>query len=725
MIAPCPRWLLATLALGLVCLLDIACDRVAKEVAREVASATVPVVKAPEIASVTSAEAEAFARELIAAVEVGDAARVESRIDYDALIRRAADGLRLPAKVLADTVRGAQQGARETGLIFQLAGLTARGDTLTSLGTRQEGAKRWATLRMLAKAGGLEHFDCLLSKTEAGGVVAVDVRLLSTGELMSETMRRVLIPVFAADKNNVERLTQRENVLLEHLSELRAAQQARAAGEPARAADLVEGLPDELKHQKFCMLLWLQAAAASGDDARYSRALAALLERFPNDPAASVAAIDHYFLKKQYDKALSAIAHVAKHSAPDPYFRVLEANALIEMGRMDDALKAARAAIEREPGLLDAHFLLLTAQLRAKDHAAAAQTMLSISREFALSFDIGGVPEYAEFARSSEYAAIKGQVLAGVMVASRSGGGPAGKPEPARSQEVPSPPVSQPAVVASAPEPPGPATERSTLAAGSARTWGDVAFRWIPPGSFQMGSPGDDTEADADERPAHRVTLTRGFWLAETEVTQRQWRSVMGNNPSYHSDCDPCPVEKVSWYDALAYCDKLSVRAGLRPCYGVERHCRGEPGRSGYTCTDGALEPGLDCDGFRLPTEAEWEYAARAGTTGPRYGEVAEIAWYEGNSGDNKTHPVAGKDKNAWGLRDMLGNVYEWVWDWEATYDPQPVEDPTGPPSGSLRVYRAGSFLSSARFVRAAYRSGWGPADRYGVLGFRPARSAP
>ena len=133
---------------------------------------------------------------------------------------------------------------------------------------------------------------------------------------------------------------------------------------------------------------------------------------------------------------------------------------------------------------------------------------------------------------------------------------------------------------------------------------------------------------------------------------------------------------------------------------------------------------GLSCPGFRLPTEAEWEYACRAGTTGARYGNLDDVAWYSSNSGST-THPVRQKQPNAWGLYDTLGNVWEWCWDWFGAYPSGVVTDPVDAGSGSRRVHRGGSWRDGAQVARAAYRSGWTPDYRYGTLGFRLARSLP
>ena len=245
-------------------------------------------------------------------------------------------------------------------------------------------------------------------------------------------------------------------------------------------------------------------------------------------------------------------------------------------------------------------------------------------------------------------------------------------------------------------------------------------FIGIPEGTIMMGCTKNQSSCQADEFPAHEVTLTRAFWLSETEVTQSEYTAVMGANPSEFSACAECPVEMVNWFEALTYANARSTAEGLVPCFelsGVE---------SGSTVT--VLSPNgnpYDCEGYRLPTEAEWEYAARAGTDLLYAGsnDVSAVGWYGGNSG---THPVAEKAPNAWGLYDMSGNVLEWCWDWydSGYYSPSPSSDPAGPagPAG-LRVFRGGGWNDYESFLRAAVRLGLGPSNGSIVLGFRLARS--
>ena len=289
-------------------------------------------------------------------------------------------------------------------------------------------------------------------------------------------------------------------------------------------------------------------------------------------------------------------------------------------------------------------------------------------------------------------------------------------------------------------------------------------FVYIAPGTFTMGSPSSE-EGRGDDETQHQVTLTRGFYLQTTEVTQGEWQRVMGNNPSFFPTCgSSCPVDRVSWWDAVAYANARSRSEGLSECY-VLSGCSGVAGSGAvtgdnvprygtgdYTCSSVSFS-GVGCTGYRLPTESEWEYAARAGTSGPAYvsgtlhgsecspnAALARIAWFNVNSlvswESNSVapscssterrgpQPVGRLQANAWGLQDMLGNVWEWTHDWYGDY-PGSVTDPVGPSSGSYRVIRGGSWSSDASLVRAANRNIDAPANRLNFLGFRLARSAP
>ena len=218
-----------------------------------------------------------------------------------------------------------------------------------------------------------------------------------------------------------------------------------------------------------------------------------------------------------------------------------------------------------------------------------------------------------------------------------------------------------------------------------------------------------------DERPLHLVRLTRAFWMMETEVTQGHYDEVMGNPPSHLSASKgdyrspTTAMEEVSWYDAVTFANKLSQIEGLAACY----EGSGE-----------STQWKSDCTGYRLPTEAEWECAARAGQLVVYSGSnvVDEVAWHSDNA-DGKPHEVGQKKPNEWHLYDMSGNVREWVWDRYAPYTGN-VANPRGPTSGITRVLRGGSWDSYVRDVRISYRFAFRPEHRYQGVGFRLVRTA-
>ncbi len=236
----------------------------------------------------------------------------------------------------------------------------------------------------------------------------------------------------------------------------------------------------------------------------------------------------------------------------------------------------------------------------------------------------------------------------------------------------------------------------------------------IRKGSFMMGSPTTEAGSDPDE-VQHPVTLTTDFWMAESEVTQRQYRSLMGSSPSYFKG-DDLPVEQVSWYAAVAYCNALSAKEGLQPCYQI----------NGTTV---GWANGVKCTGYRLPTEAEWEYAANpaSGSRTVYAGSetVDGVAWYGNNSGIT-THAVKTRAANGRGLYDQSGNVWEWVWDYyQSNYEALPSIDPIGPTTGAARVIRGGAWNNTATNARVAKRNIDTPTNRFNFLGYRIVRSNP
>jgi formylglycine-generating enzyme required for sulfatase activity len=228
----------------------------------------------------------------------------------------------------------------------------------------------------------------------------------------------------------------------------------------------------------------------------------------------------------------------------------------------------------------------------------------------------------------------------------------------------------------------------------------------ISGGTFMMGSPDSENSRESDEGPQHSVTVS-GFSMAKYEVTQGEYQAVMGTNPSGFSGGN-LPVEQVSWYDAIVYCNALSQREGLTPA---------------YTISGSNVTWNRSANGYRLPTEAEWEYACRAGTTTPYY-TGDSISKSQANYNENGTMDVGSFVPNAWGLYDMAGNVWEWCWDWYEDYSTGSQTNPEGPSTGTNRVERGGSwFIFGGGDLRSASRGHSTPSLRFDFIGFRLVRS--
>jgi len=250
---------------------------------------------------------------------------------------------------------------------------------------------------------------------------------------------------------------------------------------------------------------------------------------------------------------------------------------------------------------------------------------------------------------------------------------------------------------------------------------GRMEFVFLPAGSFLMGSPDGEWGSRTDEQQ-RQVTITRRFFLAKYEVTQAQWQAVTGRNPSFLYDCPDCPVESISWYEAVAFCNALSQAMGFKPA---------------YTIRDTVVTWDPEADGIRLPTEAEWEYACRAGTTSVfNTGacldtDQANYLGYDPQKGCAKglwrgqTVETGTFAPNAWDLHDMHGNVSEWVWDRHGFFSHEPARDPRGPATGPERVIRGGSWHELGRNCRSAVRHKAFPDQRFKHVGLRLARTAP
>jgi len=252
------------------------------------------------------------------------------------------------------------------------------------------------------------------------------------------------------------------------------------------------------------------------------------------------------------------------------------------------------------------------------------------------------------------------------------------------------------------------------------------AMVYVPGGSFQMGNGSDGSYG-----PVHTVTLS-GFYMGKYQVTQALYRAVMGSNPSSFSS-NPAsgevqgmhPVEQVSWYDAIEFCNALSLKEGLSPYYSIDKVNKDPNNSNSYDNMKWTVTRNSAATGYRLPTEAQWEYAAKGGNGTPgNYtysgsNNIDEVAWYGSTYG---THEVGKNAPNGLGIYDMSGNVWEWCWDWYGGYTSGAQTDPVGPSAGAYRVIRGGSWNTDAVLTRSVNRYYYYPNNRYYNIGFRLVR---
>lgn len=256
--------------------------------------------------------------------------------------------------------------------------------------------------------------------------------------------------------------------------------------------------------------------------------------------------------------------------------------------------------------------------------------------------------------------------------------------------------------------------------------YGVVKMVEVEGGTFMMGAtPEQGNDAWDYEKPPHEVKLD-SYYIGKYPVTQEEWEQIMGNNPSHFKGIVR-PVESISWYDAVEFCNRLSEIEGLSPAYRINKDRIDPYNESKNDDKKWTVVCDFEAKGYRLPTEAEWEYAARGGkkckkTKYSGSNNLKEVGWYKENSSENIQN-VGTRDYNELEIHDMSGNVWEWCWDWYGPYTSMSKTNPKGAKSGSNRVLRGGGWGSDAGYCRVAYRGYFSPEYRCGTLGFRLVRT--
>lgn len=362
--------------------------------------------KAPVAASMpTKAEAVAFAREVEKAVAAHDRDAFSAMVDWEAILDSATEGLgALPAsrKGFAEGVMGSLK--RDEGIVGVICGKPDDGaNRLKFLRTREEGGRRRILFRLTPGTGGVAYYELVLGRPGGGKLRAVDLYVYTTGELVSQTLRRAYLPLAAHDTRGLlDRLAGRDQDLFKHFPKFQKMAEDANAGRNREAIAAFQALPASLKADKNALILRLRAAIALGGD-DYSAAIDDFQAAHPNDPALDLILIDGYSLKKRYDKAIARVDRLDERIGGDPYLDVLRAGLLMEKGDLPAAEEAARRATQREPALLEGFWTLVAISLKERAFDKTLALLRSIEADFRLTFgDLATEPDYAEFVKSPQ-----------------------------------------------------------------------------------------------------------------------------------------------------------------------------------------------------------------------------------------------------------------------------------------------------------------------------------
>lgn len=383
----------------------LGCGNDAKQ---KVEEAPVEQVRAPVITPPGVEQEKRFVDALKTATTQGNAAAFNAMIDWNAVTRRAARDLFVPTQVLQRVAEGAREGCAASGVCFALAAIGKGKAKLRYLGPFGIGNERWVSFRRLPVEGGFDHVSFLLSVDAQGVAHAMDVLVLSLGETSSKSLRRALLPMIAVNQDHkVRRMLGTDSAFARHGADISRAQQLATQGKPTEALALLNALPAALRSDPLLMAQRVTITRMTGDEQAYLTAIDDLAARHPNEPITLLNQLDSFAMRRRFTEAVTVVEHIEKMIAPDPYLDVLRSNLLTSANLAHRAAQAATQAIEREPDLIEARWALVAATLKQPDYVGTTNALLAIHTLFHVVPQLEGVPEYAGYVASPEYAKLK------------------------------------------------------------------------------------------------------------------------------------------------------------------------------------------------------------------------------------------------------------------------------------------------------------------------------
>jgi formylglycine-generating enzyme required for sulfatase activity len=597
-------------------------------------------VSTPPKPLLSSAKCQAWAKEFEDATANGDTKFLFQSFDSEGAARRAMTGIAVNDELMTKVQALVNELLKDAG---DLGEQLIKKHPCKVLWTRQTGSEQTVMVRCLLKEGDVDYLRLTLAPDAAGNVRVVDLFQLSSGGEWGRTIRTVALPlVVSTDPVALRNLTPADRDIVNNAPLLGQIYRSATANRVRELPTLISQLPPSLQGDRYFSLLNVKASAEMG-----TLALEGAVQRhqrqFPDDPSLAFATFQRHVRAKDYVRVLEALFTLDEGVGGDPYIAGLRAAAYAGIGNVQEAKRHAQQALAKEPSLVQPHWILVYVALEQKDNAEVARLLTRLESELGETIPLLTEDhDFAGFTASSEYRN---------WAAGRKG----------KDQSL-------------------------ILNLG---TGVNVQLVFIAPGEFQMGSPVSEPGRTSGEKQ-HKMTISQGYYLCISEVTQVQWRAVMGNNPS-KVEGDDLPVNNVSWHDATAFCRTLSKQQGRV---------------------------------IRLPTEAEWEYACRAGTTTAfNFGDKlsTDLVNCAGNENPMAKQLVRGKPvavmslkPNGWGLYEMHGNVWEWCADrpGDGTNAALEVRD-------TIKPLRGGSFGDVARACRSASEFSAPSTHASNATGFR------